>query len=163
MTGLEFSPHPHWNTVTFTSFFLPQPSLPVVVSTLPWEKNTSTCYRTTQNWILFLPLFKTDDLHCMYAPFWILQSLIRSLLWKYWNLPGAHVSSYPVKDGLRLLWVFKNSILMTTHPKPGCVSLTVIRSYIKSRRAAITDPEQPSAGAGLQLRWSPAMRRGPWI
>lgn len=71
--------------------------------------------------------------------------------------------SVPVKDGLRLLWVFKYSILMTTHPKLGCVFLTAIRSYIKSRRAAITDPEQPSVGAGLQLRRSPAMRRGPWI
>lgn len=97
----------------------------------------------------------------LYAPFGILQSLIRSLLWKYSNLPGAHVSPYPVKDGLRLLWVFKNSILMTTHPKSSCVSLTVIRSYIKSRRAAITGPAQPSAGAGLELRRSPALRRGP--
>lgn len=47
---------------------------------------------------------------------------------------------------------------MTTHPKPGCVFLTAIRSYIKSRRAAITDPEQPSAGVGVQL---PSYEMGP--
>lgn len=98
-----------------------------------------------------------------YAPFGIPESLIKSLLRKHSNLPGAHVGLYPVKDGLRLLWAFKNSILMTTHPEPSCVSLTMIRSYIKSRRAAITDPEQPSAGAGLRLRRSPALWRGPRI
>lgn len=83
-------------------------------------KTPRLAVKQLRNWILVLPSFKTDDLHRMpNAPFWILQGLISSLLWKYSNLPGAHVSPYPVKDGLRLLWVFKNSILMTTHPKPG--------------------------------------------
>lgn len=91
------------------------------------------------------------------------RALLEACIWKCSNLPGAHVSPYPGKDGLRLLWVFKNSIFMTTHPKPSCVFLTVMRSYIKSRRAAITVIEQPSVGAGLQLSWSPAMKRGPWI
>lgn len=117
------------------------------------RKTPQLAVEQLRNCIIFLPLFKTDYLdRVLYALFWILQSLIRSLLWKYLNLPGAHVNPYPVKDGLRLLWVFKNSILMTTHPKPGCIFLTVIRSYIKSRRAAITDPEQPAAGAEFQLR-----------
>lgn len=83
------------------------------------------------NWIFFSPFLRwMTYTACCTPPFWILQSLIRSLLWKYSNLPGAHVSPYPVKDGLRLLWVFKNRILMAIHPKPGCVFLTAMRSHI---------------------------------
>lgn len=160
-TGLEFPPHPHWNTVTFATFLLLQLFLPVVMSTLPWVTHLDSLSNNSETGFFSPPFLRLTPcavhLHPPF-PFWILQSLIRSLLWNYSNLPGAHVSPYPVKDGLRLLWVCKNRILMTTHPKPGCVFLTAIRSYIKSRRAAITDPEQPSAGVGVQL---PSYETGP--
>lgn len=143
--------------------FSPSPSpcgrVNVAVGKTPW-----LTVEQLRSWIFYSPFWEgwlTPRAVCpLFEYSW---ALLEACVWKYSNLPGAHVSPYPVKDGLRLLWVFKNSILMTTHPKPSCVFLTVIRSYIKSRRAAITDPEQPSVGAGLQLRWSPAMRRGSWI